>query len=223
MDHSLPLPERLQALLESIEKARKSSPLAARGVVLLGASKGQDAGKLRQAIALGLADFGENRVQEAIEKWTDIKKDHPQVTLHLIGALQTNKVKEALSLFDVIQTLDRPKLAEEIAKHYKAGSGCQRFLIQVNTGKEPQKSGVMPEELDEFVAFCRQLGLPVEGLMCVPPADQPAAPHFAYLRQLAERNGLSQLSMGMSEDFSEAVRMGSSCVRLGRALFGERA
>ena len=222
MDKTTPLSPVLRDLQEKLEKAWKSSPLAAPAVTLLGASKGQSAGLIGQAIALGLTDFGENRVQEAAEKWEDIRKITPKVTLHLIGALQTNKVKEALSLFDVIQTVDRPKLADEIARHKGEDLRCKRFFIQVNTGKEPQKAGVLPEEADGFIAYCKGLGLPVVGLMCVPPADHPPAPHFALLRQIAGRHGLTELSMGMSEDYETAARMGSTCVRIGRALFGER-
>jgi len=145
--------------------------------------------------------------------------------LHLIGPLQTNKVKQALALFDVIQTIDRPKLADAIAGIRDSGFWIhdKRFFIQVNIGKEPQKAGVMPEEADALIAYCKStLQLPVVGLMCVPPNHQPSAPHFAMLREMALRNGLKELSMGMSDDYETAVRMGSTCVRLGRVLFGER-
>lgn len=218
---------KLEILIESIEKVRAASPIAAASVTLLAASKTQSVEVIEEAIAAGITCFGENRVQEAQEKWQEIKKRHPHVQLHLIGALQTNKVKQALALFDVIQTLDRVALAEAIAtelKKYTQNSALktQHFYIQVNTGKEPQKAGVFPENADEFIAFCRKLELPVVGLMCVPPVDQPSAPHFALLREIALRNNLSELSMGMSDDFESAVRMGSSCVRLGTVLFGKR-
>lgn len=213
------LPQALQNITHSLEAARAASPLAAPRISLLAASKGQEAAAIEQAIAAGITCFGENRVQEAEYKWLKIKEKYSNVQLHLIGPLQTNKVKEALSLFDVIQTLDRPKLADALAKQ---GPGKTQFFIQVNTGKEPQKVGVAPQEAGGFIDYCRALGLPVRGLMCVPPADQPPAPHFALLRQIARAHGLEELSMGMSEDYAVAARMGSSCVRIGRALFGER-
>ncbi len=215
---------KLEILTVSIKKAREASPIAAASVTLLAASKTQPVAVIEEAISAGITCFGENRVQEAQEKWQDIKKRYPHVRLHLIGQLQTNKVKQALALFDVIQTLDRAALAEELAKLKALGLGLEgkKFYIQVNTGKEPQKAGVFPEDADEFIAFCRKLELPVVGLMCVPPASQPPAPHFALLREIAIRNNLSELSMGMSDDFEVAVRMGSTCVRLGTALFGKR-
>jgi pyridoxal phosphate enzyme (YggS family) len=233
--------ERMQEITANIEKARVSSPIAAKDITLLAASKTQPAPVIEQAIEAGITDFGENRVQEAREKWPGLKIKYPHIKLHLIGPLQTNKVRQALSLFDVIQTIDRPELAEAIGfelkknglelgvpsaekEKYTQSSALKTysFYIQVNTGKEPQKAGVSPENADEFINLCKGLGLPVAGLMCVPPVDQPPAPHFALLRQIAMRNRLSGLSMGMSGDFEEAVRMGSSCVRVGTALFGER-
>ncbi|MDE3016810.1 MAG: YggS family pyridoxal phosphate-dependent enzyme [Pseudomonadota bacterium] len=210
------------ALRKSIEKSRKNSLFTVSQVTLLAAVKGQPVSSIMEAIDAGVADFGENRVQEAGAKWPALKARHPNVRLHLIGALQTNKAAEALALFDVIQTIDRPKLAETIARIRDSGFGIQekQFYIQVNTGEEPQKAGVVPKEADTLIAQCRALRLPIVGLMCVPPAGRPAAPHFALLRQIAERHGLKELSMGMSEDFETAVRMGSTCVRVGRALFG---
>jgi pyridoxal phosphate enzyme (YggS family) len=215
---------KLEILTASIKKAREASPIAAASVTLLAASKTQPVAVIEEAIAAGITCFGENRVQEAQEKWQDIKKRYPHVRLHLIGQLQTNKVKQALALFDVIQTLDRAALAEAIVGVRDSGFGIQekKFYIQVNTGKELQKAGVFPEDADEFIAFCRKLELPVAGLMCVPPVNQPPAPHFALLREIAIRNNLSELSMGMSDDFEVAVRMSSTCVRLGTALFGKR-
>lgn len=211
-------------LTQRIEKARQSSPLAAGRVALLGASKGQSPITIIDAIKSGVMDFGENRVQEAVHKWPELKERHPEVRLHLIGALQTNKAKEALALFDVIQTLDRPKLAEAVAKARDAGFNMEekKFFIQINTGEESQKAGAGPGEAGALIAYCRRLQLPVVGLMCIPPAGQPPAPHFALLGKIAERYGLKELSMGMSEDFETAIRMGSTCVRVGRALFGER-
>lgn len=218
------LADKLVIIRESIEKARVSSPIASRDTTLLAASKTQPASIIEEAIAAGIDCFGENRVQEAQEKWAGLKEKHKNIKLHLIGQLQTNKVKQALELFDVIQTLDREGLADSIARVRDSGFRIQekQFYMQVNTGKEPQKAGVFPENADEFVTYCRNLDLPVVGFMCVPPVDQPSAPHFALLREIALRNNLSKLSMGMSDDFEVAVRMGSTCVRLGTALFGER-
>lgn len=226
-----------------IDKARCQSSLAADSAILLGASKGQGMDIIEGFIKKGLTDFGENRVQEAQGKWPELKKRYPKVRLHLIGPLQTNKVKEALELFDVIQTLDRPKLADAIAKELRnryatpvdgasleqssmefseENSGSKQMFIQVNTGEEPQKAGVSPKEAPAFIDYCKKLELNVVGLMCVPPADQMPAPHFAMLRKIALDNGLRQLSMGMSGDYETAIRMGSTCVRIGTALFGER-
>lgn len=227
------------AICQNIQKNKENSPLAAQEVAVLAASKGQDAASITALIAQGVVHFGENKVQEAQSKWPPIKASHPQVRLHLIGALQTNKVREALSLFDVIQTLDRPKLAEEIARiqgrsvdrrslergcieFSGENSGSKQFFVQVNTGEEPQKAGVSPKETADFITYCRALNLNVVGLMCVPPVDAHPAPHFALLRKLALENDLRELSMGMSGDYSEAVRMGSSMVRIGTALFGAR-
>ncbi len=216
--------DALQILQSSIEKAEASSALANGKVTLLAASKTQPVSVIEEAIKAGITDFGENRVQEAQEKWPELKIKYPNIKLHLIGALQTNKVKQALALFDIIQTLDRESLADELARLRASGLGLdgKEFYIQVNTGAEPQKSGVLPENADEFIAYCRKLELPIVGLMCVPPADQPPAPHFALLREIGLRNNILKLSMGMSGDYEVAVRMGSSCVRLGTALFGER-
>jgi len=214
---------------KNIDKARQNAPLAGQNTGILAASKGQSAAIIENAIQNGLTVFGENRVQEACEKWPELKKNHPDIELHLIGSLQTNKVREALALFDVIQTLDRKKLADAIANelakpnHPIIQSSNQRFFIQINTGSEPQKAGVLPNEADDFIRYCTaDLKLPVVGLMCVPPADQPPAPHFALLRDIALRHGLNQLSTGMSGDYETAVRMGSTCVRIGTALFGSR-
>ncbi len=208
----------------TIEKSKQNSPLAAKMVTLLAASKGQSETAILDAYAGGIRVFGENRVQEAEGKWPDLQKRLSGISLHLIGPLQTNKVKQALAMFDVIQTIDRPKLAEAIAHELNKSDLPQprhSFYIQVNIGKEPQKAGVMPEEADELIGYCRsELHLPVDGLMCIPPNDKPPAPYFALLREIALRNGLGELSMGMSEDYETAVRMGASCVRLGRALFG---
>lgn len=218
------LSARLQALKREIVDIKQKSLLSQTLPIILGASKQQPDHVIEEAIEAGLSVFGENRVQEAEAKWPSLRKHHPNVQLHLIGPLQTNKVKQALALFDIIQTIDRPALAEAIARIRDSGFGIEgkQFYIQVNTGKEPQKAGVFPEDAEALIYQCRQLQLPLTGLMCIPPLHQPPAPHFALLRQLAVTHGLSELSMGMSEDYPTAIRMGSTCIRLGRALFGER-
>ena len=216
--------ETLNTILANIEAAKKQSPLAADAPVLLGASKGQPAAVIQDFIKAGLTHFGENRVQETESKWPALKAKYPHVQLHLIGPLQTNKVEDALAVFDVIQTLDRPKLADAVARCQVSGGGCQtkQFYIQINIGEEPQKAGVLPQEAPDFIRYCRELKLNVVGLMCVPPASAMPAPHFALLRKLAYENGLDKLSMGMSSDYEAAIRMGSTCVRVGTALFGAR-
>jgi pyridoxal phosphate enzyme (YggS family) len=210
-----------QALKHEISVIKQEINLSKMPVKLLGVSKTQPSEAIEILINAGLFCFGENRVQEAKAKWPPLKQRHKNIELHLIGPLQSNKVKEALELFDVIQTIDRPKLAEAIAKIESSGS--KRFFIQVNTGDEPQKSGIATKEADAFIEYCKiDLKLPIAGLMCIPPVDQLPAPHFALLRQIALRHDLTELSMGMSDDWQTAIRMGSTCVRLGRALFGER-
>jgi pyridoxal phosphate enzyme (YggS family) len=221
----MPLRLVVANIREKIDIARKNSPLAADQITLLAASKAQTADTIAKAVAAGIMVFGENRVQEAEAKWPELKKRFPDIELHLIGPLQTNKVKQSLQLFDVIQTIDRHKLADAIAMELQKSEYLpKQFYIQVNIGKEPQKAGVMPEEADSLIGYCiKDLHLPVAGLMCVPPSDQLPAPYFALLREIALRNGLSKLSMGMSEDYETAVRMGATCVRLGRVLFGEHS
>lgn len=210
----------ITAINDTIYKAREMSPLARADITLLAASKSQTIEVIEQTILAGITCFGENRVQEAESKWVELKQKYPHIKLHLIGALQTNKVKQALELFDVVQTLDRISLAEAIASMNFNG---KQFYIQINTGEEPQKSGVLPQDADNFIYYCiNELKLPVVGLMCVPPADQPTAPHFALLRSIAVGSNLQNLSMGMSGDFETAIRMGSSLIRIGSALFGER-
>ena len=191
-------------------------------VVLVAVSKTQDAAAIAAAIAAGQRCFGENRVQEAQAKYPALKAQHQGLELHLIGPLQTNKVKEAVALFDVIETLDRPKLAEALAREMTRQQRRPRLLIQVNTGAEPQKSGVAPADADAFIESCRAQGLVLDGLMCIPPADEAPALHFALLREIARRHGLAQLSMGMSADYETAIRFGATHVRVGTAIFGER-
>lgn len=192
-------------------------------VALVAVSKQQPAVKIMQALQAGHRVFGENRVQEARQKWPALKAQVPSVELHLIGPLQTNKLKEALAIFDVIETLDRYSLAEALAKELPKCSKKPALYIQVNTGNEPQKAGISPAEADAFITTCKQqLQLPVSGLMCIPPAGEDAAPHFQFLKKLAERHHLPWLSMGMSDDYPCAIREGATHIRLGRAIFGER-
>lgn len=178
---------------------------------------------IEAAIAAGQKVFGENRVQEAQAKFPALKAAHPDVVLHLIGPLQTNKVRDAVALFDVIETVDRPKLARALAKEMEKAGRRRECFVEVNTGEEPQKAGVLPREADAFVAYARdELGLPVTGLMCIPPLDEEPALHFALLAEMAKRNGLPHLSMGMSADYEAAIRFGATHVRVGTAIFGPR-
>ena len=172
---------------------------------------------------LGHKVFGENKVQEAYKKWVDIKKDYPDIKLHLIGSMQTNKVKDAVALFDVIETLDREKLAVKIADEIKITNKNIDLMIQVNTGEEPQKAGIFPKDADDFINFCiDECKLSVKGLMCIPPFEDEPSPHFALLANIAKRNNLPYLSMGMSLDYKIAVRLGATHVRVGSAIFGTR-
>jgi pyridoxal phosphate enzyme (YggS family) len=201
--------------------AARSADRAPDAVGLVAVSKQQPWPSIEPILAAGQTTFGENRVQEAQARWGDRR---PGLTLHLIGPLQTNKVREALALFDVIETLDRPKLAQALADESQKSGRAPRLYVQVNTGEEPQKAGVSPSEADAFIAQCRdEFSLSVEGLMCIPPHDQEPALHFALLAKIAARNGLSRLSMGMSDDFETAIRFGATSVRVGSALFGARA
>ena len=192
-------------------------------VTLVAVGKLHPAARIEAALAAGQRVFGENRVQEAEAKFPDLKQGWPDLVLHLIGPLQTNKARVAVALFDVIETLDRPKLARALAKEMAAQGRRPACFIQVNTGEEPQKAGVAPAEADALIALARdELALPVEGLMCIPPLDEEPALHFALLREIARRNGLAKLSMGMSDDFETAIRFGATHVRVGTAIFGPR-
>jgi pyridoxal phosphate enzyme (YggS family) len=192
-------------------------------VTLVAVSKTFPAEEIEPVLAAGQRVFGENYVQEAKTKWPQLRERYPDVELHLIGPLQSNKAKEAVALFDVIHTLDRPSLAEALAKEIAKSGRTPRLLVQVNTGEEPQKGGVVPAEVDGFLEACRtQHGLEIEGLMCIPPAEDPPSPHFALLNQIARRHGLKSLSMGMSADFDEAIQLGATHVRVGSAIFGTR-
>jgi pyridoxal phosphate enzyme (YggS family) len=214
--------DNLAAILARIEAARKAAIHPAPTTRLVAVSKTVQQAGIGEAIAAGQLCFGENRVQEAEAKFPPLKAAHPGLELHLIGPLQTNKVKDAVGLFDAIETLDRMKLAEALAAERDRSGKCPRLFIQVNTGEEPQKAGVMPAELDGLMERVRALALPVEGLMCIPPLGDDAAPHFAFLLKRARDLGLSQLSMGMSGDFELAIRFGATYVRVGTAIFGER-
>ena len=217
------IPENLADILARIDAARKAAFNPARQTRLVAVSKTVDAEGIREALAAGQRLFGENRVQEAEAKFPTLKADYPDIELHLIGPLQTNKVKEAVRLFDAIQTLDRARLAEALARARDAAGHCPSLFVQVNTGEEPQKAGVMPRETAALIAQARGMDLPVVGLMCIPPVEDDPAPHFGFLAKLARDNGLSELSMGMSGDFEMAIRFGATLVRVGTAIFGVRA
>ena len=192
-------------------------------VNLVAVTKTHPAETIREALAAGHRVFGENRVQEAQAKYPALREAFPDLALHLIGPLQTNKVRDAVSLFDVIESIDRPRLAEALAKEMERSGRRLPCLIEVNTGEEPQKSGVLPVAADDFIVECRdRLDLPIEGLMCVPPLDEEPSLHFALLREIARRTGLGILSMGMSADFEKAIRFGATHVRVGTAIFGTR-
>lgn len=192
-------------------------------MTLTAVSKTQPPEAIDAILATGQRIFGENRVQEAQGRWTERRATLPDLELRLIGPLQTNKAEDAVALFDMIETLDREKLARALAQAAEKRGRSPRVLVQVNTGMEPQKAGVLPDQSDALIAAARgTYGLTVDGLMCIPPADQDAEPHFKMLRDMAERNGLSVLSMGMSGDYETAIRCGATHVRVGTALFGER-
>ncbi|MGB0959159.1 MAG: YggS family pyridoxal phosphate-dependent enzyme [Halocynthiibacter sp.] len=191
-------------------------------VALIAVSKMQPNARVEDALKEGHRIFGENRVQEAADKWPMFKESYEGVELHLLGPLQSNKARQAIELFDVIHSVDRLKIAKTLARLQNETGRRPRVFLQINTGKEPQKAGVMPEDADVFVAECQALGLNVIGLMCIPPADEEPSLHFALLAKIAARNGLAELSMGMSGDFERAVALGATYVRVGSAIFGAR-
>lgn len=191
-------------------------------VALVAVSKTYGADDIAPVIAAGQRSFGENRVQETKGKWPALRATTPGLDLHLIGPLQSNKAAEAVALFDVIETVDRPRIAEALADAMSRAGRRPRLYVQVNTGAEPQKAGVLPEAADAFVARCRALGLDIAGLMCIPPVDEQCSPHFALLAAIARRNGIATLSMGMSADFELAIQLGATHVRVGSAIFGAR-
>lgn len=217
------IPDCLRRVQSEIAGAAKAAGRDALTVKLIAVSKTVPPSAVEQAIHAGQRLFGENRVQEALRKWPVLKERYPDVELHLIGPLQTNKVKDAVALFDVIETLDRPKLARVLSEEMKRAAKRPRLLVQVNTGEEPQKAGVIPGDTSDFVALCRDTyGLTIDGLMCIPPFDEEPATHFALLAKLAGALGLGELSMGMSGDFEEAIAFGATYVRVGTAIFGAR-
>jgi pyridoxal phosphate enzyme (YggS family) len=214
------VPPALTDVLDRIARAAKASGRSAKDVTLVAVSKQQAWERVAPILDAGQAVFGENRVQEAMERWTERRSE---IELRLIGPLQTNKTREAVDFFDVVETLDREKLARVLAEEIQKQGKAPRLYVQVNTGEEEQKAGVIPGEADAFIAACRTTyGLTVEGLMCIPPVAEPPGPHFALLAKIAARNGLAKLSMGMSDDFETAVRFGATSVRVGSALFGAR-
>lgn len=205
-----------------IAHAAQEHGRAPADVHLVAVSKMQPPEKIEAALAAGQRVFGENRVQEALEHWRGRRAQYPDLRLHLIGPLQTNKVRDAVQLFDCLETIDRPNLVEALAKEMQKQNRSLPCFIQVNTGDEAQKAGVSITELPALLEYCRTQGLTIRGLMCIPPVDEPPAPHFALLRQLAQRHDLADLSMGMSADFEIAVALGATHVRIGSALFGKR-
>jgi len=214
---------RLSGIKERIGYAAKDVGRDPSDVTLVAVTKTHDADTIARALQAGHRIFGENRVQEAAAKWPALRSSWPGIELHLIGPLQTNKVRDAIALFDVIETVDRPKLAQALAAEMARSARRAACYIQVNTGEEPQKAGVLPSDADEFIAHCRdELKLPIAGLMCIPPLDEEPSLHFALLGEIARRNGLEILSMGMSGDYEIAIRQGATHVRIGTAIFGAR-
>jgi len=213
----------LAAVRARIEAAARAAGRSGDAVSLVAVSKTQPAEAARAALQAGQRVFGENRVQEGVAKFPALRDDFHDLQLHLIGPLQTNKVKEAVAHCDVIETVDRPRLAEALAREMERSGRRPPCLVEINTGEEPQKAGVLPPDADAFIADCRdRLALPIVGLMCIPPEHEEPALHFALLREIARRNGLDILSMGMSADFETAIRFGATHVRVGTAIFGAR-
>ena len=213
----------LTAVKARIASAERGAGRDLESVTLVAIAKTKPASAARAALTAGHRVFGENRVQEAAAKWPALRDDVPDLRLHLVGPLQTNKVKQAVALFDVIETVDRPRLARALAKEMMRSGRRPDCLVQINTGEEPQKAGVMPAGAEALIESCRtEHGLPVVGLMCIPPLDEEPAMHFALLAEMAHRHGLAGLSMGMTADFETAIRLGATHVRLGTAVFGAR-
>jgi hypothetical protein len=213
----------LATVRAEIAKACREAGREADSVTLVAITKTFGAERIEPVLAAGHRVFGENRVQEAKAKWPALRERYPDIELHLVGPLQSNKAKEAVALFDFIHTVDRPKIAQALADEIAKQGRRPRLFVEVNTGAEAQKAGVLPENADAFIAECREkYALAVEGLMCIPPLDEAPAPHFALTAKIAKRNGLALLSMGMSADFASAIAFGATHVRVGSAIFGER-
>jgi PLP dependent protein len=222
-DASSEVAGRLRLVRQEIALAAEAADRDPAEVRLVAVTKTVASSAIEEAINAGQRIFGENRVQEARNKWPDLREQHAGLELHLIGPLQTNKVRDAVALFDVIETVDRPKLARALAEEMRRAGKSPRLFAQINTGEEPQKAGVLPGEVDEFITLCREtFGLSIEGLMCIPPLDEEPAMHFALLAKIAERLGVKELSMGMSGDFARALQFGATYVRIGTAIFGAR-
>ena len=217
------LANNLKDVRARIEAAARGAGRTPDAVTLVAVSKTNPPSAVRAALGAGQRVFGENRVQEALEKFPALRAEFPDLALHLIGPLQTNKVREAVAHFDVVETVDRTRLAEALAREMERAGRRPSCLIEVNTGEESQKAGIFPAAADEFIVDCRdRIGLPILGLMCVPPHGEEPSPHFALLREIARRHKLSTLSMGMSADFETAIRFGATHVRVGTAIFGAR-
>ena len=212
----------LSDIAKAVAKAEAAAGRAPGSVRLIAVSKVQPLDRVEAVLQEGHRLFGENRVQEAAGKWPEFKARYDGVAVHLIGPLQTNKARQAMELFDAIHTLDRPKLATTLARLAQDLGQCPEVMIQVNTGAEPQKAGVLPADTDAFISEARALDLPVRGLMCIPPVEEEPSLHFALLSKIAARNGLSGLAMGVSADFETAIALGATYVRVGSAIFGER-
>lgn len=212
----------LEEIVARIAAAERAAGRPEGSVQLIAVSKLQPPERVEAVLQAGHRLFGENYVQEAGAKWPAWRDRFPGLAVHMIGPLQSNKAKQAVELFEAIHTLDRPSLAEKLARQVQARGGCPELFVQVNTGAEPQKAGVLPEAADDFIATCRGMDLPLAGLMCIPPDGEDARPHFRALREIAARNGLSGLSMGMSSDFEVAIAEGATHVRVGSAIFGAR-
>lgn len=212
----------LQDITTRIEKAEQAAGRSPGSVKLIAVSKVQPNERVEAVLEQGHRCFGENRVQEAAGKWPGFMERFENIDLHLIGPLQTNKARQAMELCHAIHSVDRPKLAKTLARLAQELGACPELFIQVNTGEEEQKAGVMPADSDDFIAECRAMDLPIRGLMCIPPVDEEPALHFSLLRKIAERNGLTGLSMGMSSDFETAIALGATHIRVGSAIFGDR-
>ena len=213
----------LSEITEAIAKAEKDAGRAPGSVSLIAVSKKQPDARVEEVLDEGHRVFGENRVQEAAGKWPGFREKYDGIELHIIGPLQSNKVRQAMELAQAIHSVDRPKLAQTIARIAQEEGHCPDLFIQVNTGEEEQKAGILPKDADAFITECRGLDLPLRGLMCIPPVDEEPSLHFALLAKIAARNGLDGLSMGMSGDFERAIALGATHVRVGSAIFGDRA